>query len=367
MHDTPIEDRLRGALRSEVDSLQLSITVDDVNERLAERRRARSSQRALAAVAAAIAVAVVGATVILSVPDRRASVAASPSGGVASPSASASRLPMGGIPSGMPSQFVEPGGIPPYPGWALVAIVGGTSGAGGDAEPSVTGFTVTKDVSLLLVSANCRGAGSLEIEVTGGAAMDVPCPTLSHDPRRSFVEVTDSAEMEVRITFTGVVEYHSVRIEGSDARLPERPTITADRSLVGSARTDAVPGCGISFQLASGMSGADQCGPEYPVIPVDRALTVSPGLQLLLELQGGWGIAGISGALVETDALIASPATVSFQPLDRCCDTGEAEPATAIFWAPTEAGDWTIMLTTSAIREGDRFTLPYYVRVIVEP
>jgi hypothetical protein len=137
--------------------------------------------------------------------------------------------------------------------------------------------------------------------------------------------------------------------------------------ITGDAEVMAVLGCGLSFELASGETAADQCGPAYAAIPLDRSLAASPGQELRFALDVDWTITDITGQVVETKTLLSSPEAVSFQPLARCCDTGEDQPAVALFWAPEQPGDWTVRFDPVAVRDGDRFHVPYYVRLLVEP
>ena len=78
MHDDTIEQRLRAALRAEADGLPLTVTPDELERRLALRRRERTSRRfgLLAAGVAAIAVGTVFAIAVG--PFRGPNVAATP-------------------------------------------------------------------------------------------------------------------------------------------------------------------------------------------------------------------------------------------------------------------------------------------------
>lgn len=64
MHDTNLEERLRSVLRQDGDGLALTITTDELERRLALRRRARTGQR-LSLMAAGLAVLGVGAVFAL--------------------------------------------------------------------------------------------------------------------------------------------------------------------------------------------------------------------------------------------------------------------------------------------------------------
>jgi hypothetical protein len=65
MHDSNLEDRLRSVLRAEGDGLSLTITTDELERRLALRRRARNGQR-LSLMAAGLAAVAVGSIFAMS-------------------------------------------------------------------------------------------------------------------------------------------------------------------------------------------------------------------------------------------------------------------------------------------------------------
>lgn len=62
MHDNQVEDRVRAALRSEGETLPLTITSDELERRLALRRRARNGRR-LSMAAAAVGIVAIGSLV----------------------------------------------------------------------------------------------------------------------------------------------------------------------------------------------------------------------------------------------------------------------------------------------------------------
>ena len=59
MHDSQIEEQLRGVLRAEGDAIPLTITTAELERRLAARRRATGGRRLSVVAAAVAAVAVV--------------------------------------------------------------------------------------------------------------------------------------------------------------------------------------------------------------------------------------------------------------------------------------------------------------------
>jgi hypothetical protein len=102
MHDTSIEDRLRGTLRAEADALPFSITSDELERRLALRRRERAGRRT-ALLAAGLAAVIVGGGLVLTInPFRGTQVATTPR-----PSVIPSSLPSGPA-SGQPAVSPQP-------------------------------------------------------------------------------------------------------------------------------------------------------------------------------------------------------------------------------------------------------------------
>ena len=75
MHDGMIEERVRSALRADADALPLTITADELERRLALRRRDRANRR-MGVLAAGIGAVAVGTVVALAVGPRGPNVAA---------------------------------------------------------------------------------------------------------------------------------------------------------------------------------------------------------------------------------------------------------------------------------------------------
>jgi hypothetical protein len=105
MHDVQLEDRLRRALRAEADSLPFTLTGDQLQIRLAARRRAAWNQRLTILAAAALAAVAVGVgAFLLTRQPEDAIVVVSPSpSGVPSPS-----VPPSESPTPAPSATPEP-------------------------------------------------------------------------------------------------------------------------------------------------------------------------------------------------------------------------------------------------------------------
>ncbi len=145
MHDTRLEERLRQVLRAEGDSLPLTLTADQLQQRLRLRRSERANRRLMLATAAALVVAV-GAGGGMLLTNRGTTPPAGPS-----PSPSASAAPAS--PTAAPSVSLVPvEDIAGYAGWQTLGRVVGT---GDDSSPSVTG-PVPDGVEVLLISAACN-------------------------------------------------------------------------------------------------------------------------------------------------------------------------------------------------------------------
>ncbi len=164
MHDNQIEDRLRAVLRSEGDTLPLTITTSELERRLALRRRDRRG-RALSLAAAAVVVVAVSSLVAstggwfgipgvgtgpetsstpIETPARSLAPAASPLPGI---------LPLLGTPGRTELIRVDPGApVDRYNGSATSAV----------------------DGSSVVASMSCVGEGALDIEVDG-APLSLDC------------------------------------------------------------------------------------------------------------------------------------------------------------------------------------------------
>ena len=155
MHDVQLEDNLRRALRAEADSLPFTLTPDELQVRLAARRRASFNHRLAVLAAAGLAVVAVGvgAFMLSRPPDEQVVVPASPT---ASSSESPASAPASGspAPTPVPAQSAEP--TPPPPPRSS-----GPIGAGNDAVIVTTAgdpaHPTRIDVSLVTVD-----AGALE-------------------------------------------------------------------------------------------------------------------------------------------------------------------------------------------------------------
>jgi hypothetical protein len=126
------------------------------------------------------------------------------------------------------------------------------------------------------------------------------------------------------------------------------------------ARPGAPEGC-LSYSLALGGAGGDQCGPIWYSLPDDRALDVTPGSELTLTV-AGWSITPraeyVSNSAI--DAGHGFPTGVT--PTGFIGATEES-----FTFAAPPAGDWGIQVYVTGKRGGDSFSTSYFFRVRVTP
>ena len=130
MHDVQLEDRLRRALRQEADTLPFTITADQIEIRLAARRRAAFNQRLAILAAAGLAVVAVGVGAFLLNQNSEEVVTPTPSPTVLpSPSAppSASVPPPSESPA--PSEAPSPAPTTPLPSTRTTTPIGAANDA----------------------------------------------------------------------------------------------------------------------------------------------------------------------------------------------------------------------------------------------
>ena len=477
MRDLQLEERLRTALRAEADALPLTITAENLRDRLAERRRERTGRLGVLSAAAAIVIVVgVGAVLLAdrgTTPPVGTSPSPSPSSGFPADLETLEQM-RAAIGIGLPLLLIgEHAGDPAHGDDNLETYeVGIVEGDGfyevaydcSGADPfTVSWFEVNGASPRLLTSAeidNCDGGTSLVTAAdmpasarlsittsprtswrvlvfepvpdnstpvpTGSATAGLPAPpeiptepnfvrvaaeeigendpgtttllvTLPEGTDAYFVGLTcvgegavlaetptlplrsechpgekiwsrwdlvppAAASFEIAVRTTGttrarvVVDAYDVDTSPNVKFVPPLATLSAATSV------NSAHGC-LSFALASGKSGADQCGPSNPVMPLDRTLTVHSGEEVTFVLGPGWTINGLIGESVLTSEILDLNAEVAYGPLVDL----DGGTASVTFSAPVEPGDWTLRLTTSGTRGGDRFDVPYFFRVIVEP
>jgi hypothetical protein len=237
------------------------------------------------------------------------------------------------------------------------------------AETSVLGeatdelvVRVPDDAEHVSIVAACAGVGSIRI-FDGTLRHAADCT--AEGTAATVWSAVPPASLELTIEVENVGPVNSAVAAyaytlGSD---PATRFIPPHARVSGGGETaTAVLGCGMSFELADGTNAVDDCAPVHPVIPADRAIHVPAGTELTLSIPG-WRLTGLTGELVSSAELIeAEGFGVTFASLvdmDGGSDT--------VTFAAPQAGDWTLKLGISATRDGDRYSVPYLVRVVVEP
>jgi hypothetical protein len=256
-----------------------------------------------------------------------------------------------------PDDEPEPTAAPVEPGYTLIGDAAGTSAEG----PTTVSGDLPAATDTLEVRITCTGTGGLRLVVDErpeNLACEAPV-VRSFAPRTALVT-------EVRIEPSGTLEYE-VRVLALDVEsLPGVGFIPPAATFGGpdGAGVDAYRGCGLRYTPATGTATIqDDCPPSWEPMPDDRVLVVGPDAEMTLELPDGWLIT----YLVPEVALHAeilpsgrSPEIVTYADID-------AFPSPSMgFFAPRTPGDYGIRLTVDGERNGDRFSVPYYVRVRVE-
>jgi hypothetical protein len=198
------------------------------------------------------------------------------------------------------------------------------------------------------MTVSCVGLGEVEVETP-----DLTSPFLCNLPGapgevRALVAPL-APEFAMTIRQTGLVR-SGVTVLTYDPALNSDALFSPPRSFLSDGtRLETVLGCGGFFELASGENAVTDCAPVYPVIPRDRALAVTPGEELTFTLDPGWSISPQTAEMTSTKALIDGAGFGgTFVPLaDVRGDSGKV-----IFTAPTDAGDWTLLLEVEARGNG---------------
>lgn len=260
-------------------------------------------------------------------------------------------------PSPDPSTSQLPVFVRPSPGSGETPLTWLEVGLG--SPEMETGLAVPDGTDEILVTGRCAGEGELRLEIDGVRG-DYPCAAIGGE-----VFIPDNTWLDIRASATGSA-YFAISIVARDLERVEGvawipPALTLEGSPVSgtAASRTAYAGCGLSWQPASGGGFVDDCGPSWQ--PIGAALRVAPGTTVSLSLANGWAIEDVAGSIAAQDQVLARGRNPESQPfvLRKTADGFD-------FQAP-EPGDWSLRLTVSGGKDGDRFRVPYYARVIVTP
>lgn len=123
-------------------------------------------------------------------------------------------------------------------------------------------------------------------------------------------------------------------------------------------QTGAAEGC-LSYSLALGGAGGDQCAAVWYSMPDDRVLEVPAGTELTVTVPG-WSITGRADytATASIDESHGFPAAVTPTGFIGATEDG-------FTFAAPPAGDWGIQVYVTGKRGGDSFSTSYFFRVKV--
>jgi hypothetical protein len=348
MHDTGFEDRLRQALRAEGDSLPLTLTAGQLEQRLQLRRSERANRRMILTTAAALLVAV-GAAGGLLLSNRGPTP---PTGTSPSPSAPPAASPQTAAPS---ASLVPVDDIAPYAGWRILGRIGSPDD---DSTVSLTA-PVPSGVTHLLISAACRGNGRLVITDSGGGQLPVDCPIDPRVPNRTLSSVGETQEFTVDVAATGAVTFQ-VLVEGGED--PLRIPAVVIRQVGGDEATMGM-GCGVVISLAWGYDTSDSCATTLPATPLET-LEFTGRAAATVSLPG-WAISDPS---VACGRITTSPGDPSqFEAMSNCTAiVGLGDSAISISGLPRAANAWVLELRMTARNgAGDSFSGPFYAHIFV--
>jgi hypothetical protein len=220
--------------------------------------------------------------------------------------------------------------------------------------------TIPAGTDMLYLSVPCAGEGTLEIEIDGVAA-SYACGTIGietftpdfDDQLLVRASATDTAAFAVRV---GAVDRESahpnawrppaLRLSGPDVTAGDIVTLTA------------FPGCGWSWQPKGRGGFSEGCGPSWQ--PMATLLEQRPGTWVTLRLSGGWTISEVAVDIAPNEDILATGRAPKSQPW--AVKAVNDEPFVMDVPPP---GDWGVRLWVSGERNGDRFQVPYYARIVV--
>lgn len=221
------------------------------------------------------------------------------------------------------------------------------------------GVAVPPGTDEIVITGQCAGEGELALEIDGVLA-SYRCDPIDRD-----VFVPDNTWLDIHASVTGSVLF-SLQVSARDlehvdgvAWIPPVLTLAAPQADGTAGSRAGYAGCGLTWSPKNGRGFSDDCGPSWQ--PVGGALNLAPGTTVALSLADGWAIEEVDGAIAIQDQVLTSGRDPEIRPLAlRKTTDGFA------FGAPG-AGDWSIRLTITGERRGDRFQVPYYARVLAVP
>jgi len=238
--------------------------------------------------------------------------------------------------------------------------------ASGQVLPEVV-IGLGETIEIAVVGAACATSWTIEARAGEEITAIEGVPNVDDDPARASQNVwqfrlpdgVDQAELVVVLRFgsAGLVE-RLWQVRSAPFEAPAVFVVAADGRRVA---TD--PGCGLGLERANGFSAGDDCV-ELGYDPGER-LTVDANEPLGLEIEG-WTIvawSGACGSLVTTDEGEGFDSSgCGLGGFDIQGFEGSGSPPPIRFVLPP--GDHVLQLWITATLDGDRFSVPYYARVM---
>ena len=355
MHDANLEERLRSVLRQEGDGLPFTITAEELERRLALRRRERNGRR-LSLMAAGLAAIAVGTIFALgngwltNGPAVGTDATPSPDPN-ASAAPSASPAPAASMQSALPSLAMPPGTV-------VVDVTGkpDTSFISGESVQFEAGIVPPR--GQYRVALVCVGGGTIRWDIglfrfAGGGERSCDGSATTTDvsegvpPEDMGVIVTTSPRNTWRIVIT---------YEGdAPAFIAPQLFAFAGDALVGN-------GAGGLASCVRWNDVSDSCGVPFLARDGAREVTVPVDSSLGIVLADGWRIDSVSVDAMDRDAARRDPFGVGRE-LPNVDEGGER---VAIPLAGLEGGEWVVRLTVSGSKGDDTFGGTYSIPVIIE-
>lgn len=231
---------------------------------------------------------------------------------------------------------------------------------GRDATPETFTTTVPDIADRYVLRIACTGAGGIAVDIDG-INPAYACPG-------SWVEefaIGPDLSLDLRVEPDGQIRYSLlvtvVHLPGRAAWVPPQ-AILKGLHVIGGDLWD-VPGfrgCGWSYEPLDGEGFSESCGPSWQ--PIAVPLHVRAGTEVTVALAQDWQVMSLTAHIAAHDQILPSrdPRSSRFVEFD-------AGPAPSVTFLAPPAGDWGVRMLISGERAGDRFQVPYYFRVIVDP
>jgi hypothetical protein len=361
MHDIRLENQLRAALHAEGDDLPMTISTEELERRLALRRRERNSQR-LTLLAAAVAVVAVGSIVAIGNGWLR-----KPAVGIdGTPSPATSPFPtvgpsMAPTPSATPVASMADLRVVPPPAGTIAVDHQWEPDAGisGDVLETTAGEVPSR--SLYRVAFACVGTGSARWDIglhrlAGGG--EQPCDGAVRTNDASEGSFTDPT-MAVIVTTSPRNRWHIVvSYEGDAPRFPAPQLFAAAGPDVSGDTAVALPRC-VSWNTAG-----DQCALPYLARDGATEVQFAPGsdLELGLALADGWRIDSAGVDVMPREIARTDP----FGAYERLTYLGDGGVSIVVPLDGLRAGEWVVRLSLTGSKGTDTMSAVYEIPVVIE-